>query len=133
MDNESWLQGYLTGVSLHCHLKNPRLSPSVIASVSATGSAAGFDWFVDLSGVAALTRMTAEYAGNVAVSVSYDGQTYTAPVALSDLLRANPAALSRETSVWFRFRLDAGADLSKVTLWGAFARDISHGGDENAV
>ena len=134
MDDESWLQGYFAGVSLHRHLTVPQLFPRVIASMSATGIAADLEWFADLSGVAALTRMTAEYVGNVAVSYGYDGKKYTAPVALPDLLRMNPALLFRGARMWFRFRLaDDNADLTKFTLWGVFARDIPWGGDENAV
>ena len=124
MDAESWIQGYFAGVALHNHLRTPQLCPSVIASMSATGIAAEMDWFADLSGVAALTAMSAEYTGNVSGSYSYNGTSYTDPVALPELLRVNPFSLFRGVRpgtrrLWFRFRLaDDAADLTNFTLWG---------------
>lgn len=131
MDGESWLQGYFTGISLHCRLRVPYPRPSVIASMSVTGIAADFDWFADLSGVDTLTLLTAEYTGDVSAAYSRDGRTYTAPVALSELLAVNPAAAFRgDTRLWFRFHLaDDAADLTEFTLWGVFAS----GGAEHAV
>ena len=38
---------YLAGVSLHGHLRDPQLLPSVVASMSVTGIAADFDWFAE--------------------------------------------------------------------------------------
>ena len=131
MDGESWLQGYFTGISLHCRLRVPYTRPSVIASMSVTGIAADFDWFADLSGVDTLTFMTAEYTGDVTAAYSRDGKRYTSPVALSELLAVNPATLFRgDTRLWFRFHLaDDAADLTSFTLWGVFVA----GGVGNAV
>lgn len=139
MDYESWIQGYLAGVSLHCHLRTPQLPPSVVASMSVTGIAADFDWFADLSGVETLTLLTADYIGDVTASYSYNGTTYTDAVSMAELLRVNPATLFRGCNpdaprLWFRFHLaDEAADLTAFTLWGVFARDIPWGGGENAV
>ena len=130
MDNESRLRGYLTGAALHRNLRAPQISPVPIASMSATGIAADLEWFADLSGVAALTKISAEYAGAVYASYSYDGRNYTPPAPLPELLRTNPARLfagvRRDApSLRFRFRLaDDAADLSSFTLWGVFARDL---------
>ena len=134
MDYESWMQGYLAGVSLHCHLRTPQLFPSVVASMSVTGIAADFDWFADLSGVEALTLLTADYTGDVTASYSYNGKKYTDAVPMSGLLRLNPATLFRGSRLWFRFHLaDEAADLTAFTLWGVFSRDISWGGVAHAV
>lgn len=139
MDNESWLQGYIAGVALHSHLRIPQLRPSVIASMSVTGIAADFDWFADLSGVKALTLLTAEYIGDVTAAYSYDGRTYTQAAPMAELLRVNPALLFRGCNpdaprLWFRFHLaDNDADLTTFTLWGVFTRDIPRRGDRNAV
>ena len=124
MDEESWIQGYFAGVALHNHLRTPQLCPSVIASMSATGIAADMEWFADLSGVAALTALNAEFTGNVSASYSYDGASYTNPVPLSELLRVNPAALfggvrPDTRRLWFRFHLsNAEANLTNFTLLG---------------
>ena len=83
-----------------------------------------------IAGVAALTKLSAEYAGNVSVSYSYDGRDYSPPAPLAELLDMNPARLfagvrQDAPSLRFRFRLaDDGADLSSFTLWGVFARDL---------
>lgn len=130
MDAESWAQGYLTGAALHRNLRRPQIFPVPIASMSATGIAADLEWFADLSGVAALTKISAEYVGAVSVSYSYDGRNYTPPAPLPELLAMNPARLfagvRRDApSLRFRFRLaDDDADLSSFTLWGAFDRDL---------
>ena len=119
MDAESWIQGYFAGVALHQHLRTPGVRPSVIARMSATGIAADLEWFADLSGVAALTSLSAEFVGDVSASYSYDGASYTNPVPLAELLRANPVSLSRGVRLWFRFHLaDDAADLSEFALWG---------------
>ena len=124
MDEESWIQGYFAGVALHSHLRMPQLYPSVIASMSATGIAADMDWFADLSGVASLTALTADYTGNVSAAYSYDGASYTIPVPMAELLRVNPVALFHGTRpdtrrLWFRFHLsNAEANLTNFTLWG---------------
>ena len=124
MDEESWIQGYFAGVALHSHLRTPQQYPSVIASMSATGIAADMDWFADLSGVAALTALSADFTGNVSAAYSYDGASYTIPVLLSELLRVNPATLfggvrPDKRRLWFRFHLsNAEADLTNFTLWG---------------
>ncbi|MBQ9521296.1 MAG: hypothetical protein IJR72_01830 [Oscillospiraceae bacterium] len=124
MDAESWIQGYFTGVALHNHLRTPQAHPSVIASMSATGIAADLEWFADLSGVAALTALSAEFTGNVSASYSSDGVSYTNPVPLPELLRVNPSALSGGTRLWFRFHLaDDAADLTNFTLWGVFSNE----------
>ena len=126
MDEESWTQGYITGVRLHANLRTPQSFPVPIASMSVTGIAADLDWFADLSGVGALTKLSAEYSGAVSASYSYDGRSYTEPVPLPDLLRVNPARIFQGVrpdapSLRFRFRLaDDNADLSGFTLWGAF-------------
>lgn len=139
MDKESWIQGYITGVALHSHLRIPQLRPSVIASMSVTGIAADFDWFADLSGVEALTLLTAEYIGDVTVAYSYNGTKYTQAVPMAELLNVNPATLfhncnQNEPRLWFRFSLaDETADLTSFTLWGVFTRDIPRGGNRNAV
>ena len=126
MDNQSWLCGYLTGVRLHGHLHAFGMRPSVVASMSVTGIAADFDWYADLSGVAALTAVSAEYAGDVSVSYSRDGGAYSAPTALPELLAVNPAKLfAGAASLWFRFHLaDDNADLSSFTLLGVLERDL---------
>ena len=130
MDEESRTQGYLTGVALHANLRTPQLFPAAIASVSATGIAADLDWFADLSGVGALTKLSADYAGAVYASYSYDGRVYTQAVPLAQLLAANPARIfagvrPAAPSLYFRFRLaDDEADLKSFTLWGVFARDL---------
>ncbi len=130
MDEESWTQGYLTGVRLHANLRTPQLFPDEIASMSATGIAADLEWFADLSGVGALTMLSADYSGAVSVSYSYDGRTYTPPAPLAQLLAANPtrifAGVRRAApSLRFRFRLaDDSADLRGFTLRGVFARDL---------
>ena len=139
MDYESWMQGYLAGVSLHCHLRDPQLSPRVVASMSVTGIAADFDWFADLSGVETLTLLTADYIGDVTASYSYNGKKYTDAVPMSGLLRLHPATLFRSCNpnaprLWFRFHLaDEAADLTTFTLWGVFTRDIPWGGAAHAV
>lgn len=123
MDEESWIQGYFTGVALHNHLRTPQLRPSVIASMSATGIAADLDWFADLSGVEALTAFRADYTGNIFASYSYDGASYTTPVPLSELLQINPALLFRGVRpdthrLWFRFYPTGAVDLTNFALWG---------------
>lgn len=129
MDEESWIQGYFTGVTLHNHLRTPQLYPSVIASMSTTGIAADMDWFADLSGVEILTALSAEFTGNVSAAYSYDGTSYTIPVPLSELLRVNPVALFRgvrsdKRRLWFHFHLsNAEADLTNFTLWGFPRKD----------
>ena len=131
MDEESWTQGYFTGVRLHRGLRTPQIFPVAIASMSVTGIAANLDWFADLSGVGALTKLSAEYSGAVSASYSYDGRTYTESVPLAELLAVNPARLFAGVrpdapSLRFRFRLadDDDADLKSFTLWGVFARDF---------
>ena len=124
MDHESWLKGYLAGVSLRNHMRVSRMPSCVIATMSVTGIAADFDWFADLSGVESLTHLSAEYAGDVTARYSYDGQTYTDPAPIAELLNVNAALLfdgvDPETPrLWFRFHLDNdAADLTKFTLWG---------------
>lgn len=120
MDWESYLQGYLTGVALHSHVRPTGDRPSVIAALSVTGIAADFEWYADLSGVDAITLVTADYVGSVYVSYSLDGVTYADPVAMEDLLSANPATLyAGASSLRFRFRLaDDAADLTAFTLYG---------------
>ena len=138
-DMESWVQGYLAGVRLHRGLRVPQLCPSVIASMSATGIAADLDWFADLSGVAFLTAPSAEFAGDVSVSYSCDGRSYTDPVPLSELLtgQAPPlftGALPAPSSMRFRFHLaDDDAELSGFCLRGFFSRDIPWKEAEHAV
>ena len=131
MDGESWLAGYFTGISLHCRLRVPYTRPSLIARMSVTGIAADCDWFADLSGVDALTFMTAEYAGDVTAAYSRDGRSYTAPAPMEEFLRANPAKLFHGYArIWFRFHLaDDAADLTQFTLWGV----LTPGGVANAV
>ena len=126
MDQQSWLCGYLTGVSLHQHLHAPGVSPTVVASMSVTGIAADMDWFADLSGVAALTAVRADYVGDVTASYSRDGRTYSPPTPLPELLAVNPAKLfAGAAALWFRFRLaDDAADLSSFTLLGVMERDL---------
>lgn len=125
MDYESWIQGYVTGTRLHGNLRTPQLFPVPIASLSATGVAADLEWFADLNGVAALTRLAAEYVGDVSASYSLDGETYSPPVPMSDLLSVHPTAFADAQRLWFRFRLnDESADLISFTVWGVFARDI---------
>ena len=130
MDEESWTQGYLTGVKLHADLRTPQLFPVEIASMSVTGIAADLNWYADLSGVGALTKLSADYSGAVSASYSYDGNDYTTPVPLPELLNVNPALIfagvRRDApSLRFRFRLaDDSADLKSFTLWGVFARDL---------
>lgn len=126
MDSKSWLCGYLTGVSLHGHLRTPQIRPSPVASMSVTGIAADLDWYADLSGAAILTALSADYVGNVDVSHSYDGRTYSDPIPLPELLAMNPAKLfAGASALWFRFHLaDDNADLSGFTLWGVFARNL---------
>ena len=118
MDAESWIQGYFAGVALHHHVRTPGARPSVIARMSATGIAADLEWFADLSGVAALTALSAEFVGDVSASYSHDGASYTNPVPLAELLRVNPVSLFRGVRLWFRFRLADDADLSEFALWG---------------
>ena len=102
--------------------------------MSVTGIAADFDWFADLSGVEALTLLTAEYAGNVTAAYSYDGAEYTEAVPMTELLRVNPATLFHGANpdaprLWFRFHLaDDNADLTAFTLWG-----FPKGRNEHAV
>ena len=130
MDEESWTQGYLTGVRLHANLRTPRIFPVPIASMSATGIAANLDWYADLSGVGALTKLSADYSGAVSASYSYDGRAYTDPVPLPELLNVNPARIFQGVrrdapSLRFRFRLaDDDADLQSFTLWGVLSRDL---------
>ena len=130
MDEESWTQGYLTGVRLHGNVRTPQLFPTAIASMSVTGIAADLDWFADLSGVGALTKLSADYSGAVSASYSYDGHAYTEPVPLAQLLAMNPARIFQGVrpdapSLRFRFRLaDDAADLRSFTLWGIFSRDL---------
>lgn len=125
MDYESWVQGYVTGARLHGNLRTPQLFSVPIASMAVTGVAADLTWFADLNGVAALTRLTAEYVGDVSASYSRDGATYSDFVPLPDLLSVHPATFAGASRLWFRFRLnDESADLISFTLWGAFARDI---------
>lgn len=130
MDEESWTLGYWTGVRLHASLRTPQIFPSAIASMSATGIAANLDWFADLSGVGALTMLSADYSGAVSASYSYDGRSYTRPVPLPELLATNPARIFQGVrraapSLRFRFRLaDDDAELRGFTLWGVFARDL---------
>ncbi|MBQ6205452.1 MAG: hypothetical protein IJK52_00050 [Oscillospiraceae bacterium] len=130
MDEESWTQGYLTGVRLHAHLRTPQIFPVPIASMSATGVAADLEWYADLSGVGALTKLSAEYSGAVSASYSYDGRAYTDPVPLGELLRVNPALIfagvrADAPSLRFRFRLaDDAADLQSFTLWGVSSQDL---------
>ena len=125
MDYESWAQGYVTGTRLHGNLRTPQLFSVPIASLSATGVAADLEWFADLNGVAAITRLTAEYVGDVSASYSRDGITNSTPVPLPDLLAVHPSAFADAPRLWFRFHLnDESADLTSFTVWGAFARDI---------
>ena len=119
------MTGYMTGVALHRHLRIPQLFPTVIASMSVTGIAADFEWFADLSGVAAITFADAAYAGDVSVSYSLDdGASYSEPVPMPQLLSANPSALfGGAPSLRFRFHLaDDNADLTEFTLWGFSGR-----------
>lgn len=131
MDKESWTRGYLTGVRLHANLRTPQIYPEAIASMSVTGIASDFEWFADLSGVRALTMLSADWSGAVSASYSYDGRSYTVPVPLPELLAANPARIFRGVrrdapSLRFRFRLaDDAADLRSFTLWGVFASDLA--------
>ena len=129
MDNESWAQGYFTGVALHAHLRAPRLFPAPLASVSATGAADNLEWFADLSGAEAITMFSAEYAGDVLASYSFDGRSYTTPAPLSELLAANPDALFQRLnpdapSIRFRFRCVGGADLASFSIWGRGADGV---------
>ncbi len=130
MDEESWTQGYITGVRLHANLRTPQIFPVPIASMSATGVAADLEWYADLSGVGALTKLSAEYSGAVSAAYSYDGRSYTDSAPLSELLSANPARIFQGVrpdapSLRFRFRLaDAAADLQSFTLWGVFSQDL---------
>lgn len=129
MDYESWMTGYMTGVALHRHLRIPQLFPTVIASMSVTGIAADFEWFADLSGVAAITRVGAAYVGDVTVSHSFDnGASYSEPVPMAQLLSANPSELFRGLNpdapfLRFRFHLaDDAADLTAFQIWGFSGR-----------
>ena len=102
--------------------------------MSVTGIAADFDWFADLSGVEALTLLTADYTGDVTVAYSYNGEKYADAVPMAGLLRLNPATLFRGCNpnaprLWFRFHLaDDAADLTTFTLWG-----FPKGRNEHAV
>lgn len=124
MDYESFMQGYLTGVALHSHMRPVGDRPSVIAALSVTGIAADFEWYADLSNVLAITLITASYVGSVSVRHSFDGETYTEPVAMEELLEANPSILFADVrpdapSLRFRFHLaDDAADLTAFTLYG---------------
>lgn len=121
MDNESWMRGYLTGVALHCHVRSPQMRPVPIASMSVTGVAADLEWFADLSG-AAITKLSADYEGDVSASWSFDGVTYTEPIPMAELLGMNHAALSAP-SLWFRFHCaDDAANLTGLILWGFSGR-----------
>lgn len=122
MDAESWIQGYFAGVALHNHLRTPQVRPSAVATMSATGITGELNWLADLSGVAALTLLTAEYTGTVTVSYSYDNLNYAESATMAEFLNANPASLFSGCNpdtprIWFRFRLSDNASLA-FTLWG---------------
>lgn len=133
MDAQSWTVGYLTGAALHSRVRIPQLFPNVIAALSATGIAADLDWRAELSGVAAITMLSAEYVGDVEASYSYDGRRYTEAVPMAELLAANPDALFHgrnpaNPSLHFRFHLaDDAADLKSFTLWGFMEGELGNG------
>ena len=127
MDSESWFKGYETGVMLHHHIRDGTpvtLTSSPLASMSVTGIAADMEWYADLSGVSALTLLSASYSGNVSAAYSYDGKTYTPFMPMADLLAVNPTTLfsgvrARQPLLYFRFHLaDTDANLTAFHLYG---------------
>lgn len=138
MDEESWILGYLTGVGLHSKLRTPQIFPSVIASLSVSDADGDIDWFVDLSGAESLTKITVDYVGNVTASYSYDGQSYTNPVPVAELLAVNPAQLfealpSDAPYLYFRFHLvGRRAGFSGAALWGVLSENIPWNADASS-
>ena len=127
MDSENWFKGYETGVMLHNHMRDGvpvPLTSAALASMSVTGIAADMEWYADLSGVRALTLLSASYSGDVTAAYSYDGHTYTAYMPMAELLAVNPTQLfsgvnPRKPLLYFRFHLaDTDADLTAFQLYG---------------
>lgn len=121
MDYGSWMAGYLTGTALHGNLRFAAGFSPVIAAVSVTGLASDVTWWADMTGVGAVTYITAQSEGTVTAAWSRDGETYTEPEPIETLLRRNPGTIYDGSggALYFRFHLGDGARLWDFTLLGA--------------